>query len=90
LYFEKCARHACLYGCLFVFQFLQVGGYRIDYQGLTFATVRNSGHMVPYVTPERAFHLLGEFLYGDRDGFDSSSSSSSSGRPQEPAATQEF
>jgi hypothetical protein len=33
--------------------------------------------MVPYVTPERAYHLLGEFLFG---GADSSSSSSSSGR----------
>jgi hypothetical protein len=24
---------------------VQVGGWRIDYEGLTFATVRNSGHM---------------------------------------------
>ena len=28
---------------------LQVAGWRIDYEGLTFATVRNAGHMVPYV-----------------------------------------
>jgi hypothetical protein len=62
---------------VYVTMVVQVGGYRIDYKGLTFATVRNSGHMVPYVTPERAFHLLGEFLYGDRDGFDSSSTGSS-------------
>jgi hypothetical protein len=32
--------------------------------------------MVPYVTPERAYHLLGEFLFGGRDGSSSSSSSS--------------
>lgn len=44
---------------------LQVGGWRIDYQNLTFATVRDAGHMVPYVQPERAFHLLGKFLFGE-------------------------
>jgi carboxypeptidase C (cathepsin A) len=42
----------------------QVGGWVIDYEGLTLATVRNAGHMVPYVQPERAYHLLGMFLYG--------------------------
>ncbi len=43
----------------------QVGGYRIDYAGLSFVTVRNAGHMVPYVQPERAYHMLGDFLFGD-------------------------
>lgn len=40
----------------------QVGGYAVDYQGLSLATVRGAGHMVPYVEPERMFHLLSEFL----------------------------
>jgi hypothetical protein len=34
--------------------------------------------MVPYVTPERAYHLLGEFLFGGADSSSSSSSSSAS------------
>ena len=45
----------------------QVGGWRVDYKGLTFTTVRNAGHMVPYVQPERAFHMLGEFLFKDEE-----------------------
>jgi carboxypeptidase C (cathepsin A) len=48
------------------FAFVQVGGWRVDYQNLTFATVRNAGHMVPYVQPERAYHLLGQFLFDDK------------------------
>eukprot|EP00877_Chromochloris_zofingiensis_P013113 jgi/Chrzof1/8055/UNPLg00100.t1 len=41
----------------------QVAGWRVDYDGLTFVTVRNAGHMVPYVQPERAFYLLTDFLF---------------------------
>ncbi|WIA18548.1 hypothetical protein OEZ85_009991 [Tetradesmus obliquus] len=44
----------------------QVGGWRVDYRNLTFATVRNAGHMVPYVQPERAYHLLSRFLFEDQ------------------------
>lgn len=40
----------------------QVGGYIVEYDGLTFATVRNAGHMVPYVQPERMFHLFTSFI----------------------------
>ncbi|GAX79633.1 hypothetical protein CEUSTIGMA_g7074.t1 [Chlamydomonas eustigma] len=40
----------------------QVGGHVIEYEGLIFASVRNAGHMVPYVQPERMFHLLTSFL----------------------------
>lgn len=40
----------------------QVGGWRVDYDGISFVTVRNAGHMVPYVQPERAYHLLADFL----------------------------
>lgn len=40
----------------------QVGGYLVEYEGLSFATVRNAGHMVPYVQPERMLHLFKAFL----------------------------
>ncbi|GIM06742.1 hypothetical protein Vretimale_10995, partial [Volvox reticuliferus] len=42
----------------------QVGGYVVEYQGLTFATVRGAGHMVPYVQPVRAAHMAKAFLMG--------------------------
>mmetsp|Transcript_67486 Transcript_67486/g.213614 ORF Transcript_67486/g.213614 Transcript_67486/m.213614 type:complete len:109 (-) Transcript_67486:25-351(-) len=49
----------------------QVGGYTTAYgaakpggNGLTLATVRNAGHMVPYTQPERAFYLFSTFLAG--------------------------
>ncbi|PNW79430.1 hypothetical protein CHLRE_09g414800v5 [Chlamydomonas reinhardtii] len=43
----------------------QVGGYVVEYaQGLTFATVRGAGHMVPYVQPARAAKLARSFLEG--------------------------
>ena len=43
----------------------QVGGYVTVYDELTFATVRNAGHMVPYMQPARAFHLFDSFLKGN-------------------------
>ncbi|KAG1653581.1 hypothetical protein FOA52_008028, partial [Chlamydomonas sp. UWO 241] len=42
----------------------QVGGYVVEYDGLTFSTVRNAGHMVPYVQPERMFYMFTKFLDG--------------------------
>ncbi|KAK9824563.1 hypothetical protein WJX72_011326 [[Myrmecia] bisecta] len=42
----------------------QVGGYVVRYDGLTFVTVRNAGHMVPYTQPERAFYLFSHWLQG--------------------------
>ncbi|GFR42849.1 hypothetical protein Agub_g3807 [Astrephomene gubernaculifera] len=42
----------------------QVGGYVVEYDGLTFATVRGAGHMVPYVQPARGAHLAQAFLEG--------------------------
>lgn len=42
----------------------QVGGYVEEYDGLTFSTVRNAGHMVPYTQPERAFHLFSHWIHG--------------------------
>ena len=40
----------------------QVGGYVTRYQGLTFATVRGAGHMVPYTQPLRAAHMFKAFV----------------------------
>jgi len=40
----------------------QVGGYTIKYSGLTFASVRGSGHMVPWAQPMRSFDLFSRFL----------------------------
>ncbi|GKA21579.1 putative serine carboxypeptidase-like protein 23 [Tanacetum coccineum] len=40
----------------------QVAGYRVVYDGLTFATVRGAGHEVPRFQPHQAFALLKMFL----------------------------
>ncbi|PRW44859.1 Serine carboxypeptidase 24 isoform B [Chlorella sorokiniana] len=40
----------------------QVGGWTVEHQGLTFASVRGAGHMVPYTQPERALHLFSSYL----------------------------
>ncbi|GAQ88391.1 serine carboxypeptidase [Klebsormidium nitens] len=40
----------------------QVGGYVTKYKGLTFSTVRDAGHMVPYTQPARALHLFKTFI----------------------------
>jgi len=42
----------------------QVGGYITVYKGMSFATVRNAGHMVPSFQPLRAFDMFSRFLYG--------------------------
>ena len=42
----------------------QVGGYVEVYDGLTFSTVRNAGHMVPYTQAERAFHMFSHWING--------------------------
>ncbi|KAL5217350.1 hypothetical protein ABZP36_018034 [Zizania latifolia] len=41
-----------------------VAGYVISYEGLVFATVRGSGHMVPIDQPERGLVLFTSFLRG--------------------------
>jgi serine carboxypeptidase-like clade 2 len=40
----------------------QVAGYATVYNGLTFATVRNAGHLVPGTQPERALDMFSRFL----------------------------
>lgn len=43
----------------------QVGGWTVRYKkGLTFASVRGAGHMVPYTQPERAFYMFSRFVHG--------------------------
>ncbi|XP_020113586.1 uncharacterized protein LOC109727809 [Ananas comosus] len=42
----------------------EVGGYVEEYEGLTLATVRGAGHMVPSYQPERALVLFHSFLKG--------------------------
>lgn len=43
---------------------IQVGGYVVGYEGLTFATVRGAGLMVSTYQPERALTLISSFLQG--------------------------
>ncbi|XP_020586813.1 serine carboxypeptidase II-3-like [Phalaenopsis equestris] len=42
----------------------EVGGYVIGYKGLTLATVRGAGHLVPSYQPERALAMFSSFLKG--------------------------
>lgn len=42
----------------------QVAGWTQDFErGLSFATVRGAGHMVPYTQPERAMYLFQSFIH---------------------------
>jgi len=41
-----------------------IAGYRTIYKGLTFVTVKGTGHMVPQWKPREAFHMLNRFLAG--------------------------
>lgn len=44
----------------------QVMGFRARFkEGLTFATVKGAGHMVPQTSPERALELFSRFLWGE-------------------------
>jgi len=43
----------------------QVGGYKVEYEGLTFLTVRDAGHMVPYCQPKRALDFFSAGLNGE-------------------------
>jgi serine carboxypeptidase-like clade 2 len=46
----------------------QVGGYKVEYDGLTFLTVRDAGHMVPYCQPKRALDFFSAGLKGELGG----------------------
>jgi serine carboxypeptidase-like clade II len=40
----------------------QTGGYTEKFDGLTFASIRDAGHMVPYTQPQRSLTLFATFL----------------------------
>jgi serine carboxypeptidase-like clade II len=40
----------------------QVGGFTVQHDTFTFATVRNAGHMVPQYQPRRAYYMFANFL----------------------------
>ena len=42
----------------------QIGGFIRRWDGLTFATVRGAGHMVPTDRPAQALHLFSHFING--------------------------
>jgi len=42
----------------------QVVGYFIKYKGITYVNVKNSGHMVPFYTPDAGSVLLQNYLRG--------------------------
>lgn len=43
----------------------QVGGRIVEYEGLTFVTVRGAGHLVPLNKPREALALIHSFLFGE-------------------------
>ena len=42
-----------------------VSGYYIKYKGLTFCTVKGTGHMVPEWKPKEAYYMFSKFLNGE-------------------------
>ncbi|KAL3507232.1 hypothetical protein ACH5RR_032614 [Cinchona calisaya] len=42
----------------------EVGGYVVEYENLTFVTVRGAGHLIPSYQPSRALALFSSFLGG--------------------------
>ncbi|KAL2460224.1 Serine carboxypeptidase-like 40 [Abeliophyllum distichum] len=42
----------------------EVGGYVVEYQNVTFVTIRGAGHFVPSYQPERALIIFSSFLEG--------------------------
>jgi len=44
----------------------QVAGYVREYKGLTYATIKGSGHTVPQYKPQQAMHFFRKFLAGQK------------------------
>jgi hypothetical protein len=42
----------------------QVAGFVTEYAGITFTTIRGSGHMVPQFRPQAAFYMFQRFVQG--------------------------
>lgn len=47
-----------MFGC-------KVGGRTVEYEGLTYVTVRGAGHLVPLNKPSEGLTLINYFLKGD-------------------------
>lgn len=45
---------------------LQVGGWRVEYEGLTYVTVRGAGHQVPTFKPKQALQIVKHFLVNQK------------------------
>ncbi|KAL5830694.1 hypothetical protein ACOSQ4_016048 [Xanthoceras sorbifolium] len=43
----------------------EVGGYAVEYKGVTFVTVRGAGHLVPSYQPAPALTMISSFLEGN-------------------------
>lgn len=43
----------------------QIAGYVTEYSGLTFATIKGAGHMVPQFRPIPAFYMFKKFINGE-------------------------
>lgn len=43
---------------------MKVGGYAVEYEKVTFVTIRGAGHFVPSYQPERALAFFSSFLGG--------------------------
>ena len=39
-----------------------IAGYVVKYKGLTFCTIRGTGHMAPAWKPKESFHMFSKFL----------------------------
>lgn len=44
---------------------MQVAGRIVEYEGLTFVTVRGAGHLVPLYKPSESLALIHSFLTGE-------------------------
>lgn len=42
-----------------------VGGYVINYKGLTFCTVKGTGHMTPQWKPKESYYMFSKFINGE-------------------------
>ena len=42
-----------------------VSGYVVDYKGLTFCTIKGTGHMAPQWKPKEAYYMFSKFLNGE-------------------------
>ena len=40
-----------------------IGGYVIEYEGLTFGTIRNASHMAPQSKPKESYHLIFNWMF---------------------------